>query len=158
MNIKENNINKRYAYRFICLVLLTVLNGCTKPTELTLENPYAQIVGAEYRIVAAVDAYGIYEDLDKKVISFIELIPGVGIGGPEVAFRKRIVKGQKIKILSAWRERKFLYNDTYYVIALQDADLPRGIQVRIDLSRGNEGVGADLNNIVYERITDRQKK
>ena len=66
MIITENFINKRYACQFVCLVLLTVLSGCTKPTDLTLTNPYAQIVGTEYRIVAAVDAYGIYEDLDKK--------------------------------------------------------------------------------------------
>lgn len=153
MIIKGNGIKKWHISQFVCIVLLTVLSGCTKPIDLTLTNPYAQIVGTEYRIVAEVDAYGIYEDLDKKVISYITLIPGVGIGGPEVAFRKRIAKGQKIKISSAWRERKFLYNDIYYVIALQDADLPRGIQVRIDLSRGNEGVGAELNNSVYERIT-----
>lgn len=151
MIIKGNGIKKWHISQFVCLVLLTVSSGCA-PTDMTLTNPYDQIVGAEYRIVAAVDAYGIYEDLDKKVTSYITLIPGVGIGGPEVAFRKRIAKGQKIKILSAWRERKFLYNDIYYVISLQDADLPRGIQARIDLSRGNEGVGTELNQHVYEKI------
>jgi hypothetical protein len=153
MIIKGNGIKKWNICQFVCLILLTILGGCAKPADLTLTNPYAQIVGTEYRIVAAVDAYGIYEDLDKKVISYITLIPGVGIGGPEVAFKKRIAKGQKIKILSAFRDRKFLYNDIYYVIALQGADLPRGIQARIDLSRGNEGVGAELNQRVYEKIT-----
>lgn len=153
--IKGNDIRKRHISQFVCLLWLTVFGGCAKPAmiELTRTSPYAQIVGTEYRIVAEVDAYGIYEDLDKKVISYIELIPGVGIAGPEVAFRKRIAKGQKITVLSAWRERKLLYSDVYYVIALQGADLPPDIQVRIDLSRGNEGVGAGLNQRVYERIT-----
>ena len=154
--MKGNVIRKRHIYQFVCLIWLTVSSGCAKPNvvELTLTNPYDQIVGNEYRIISAVDAYGIYEDLDnRKVISYITLIPGVGIAGPEVAFKKRIAKGQIIKVLSAWRERKLLHSDIYYVIVLQDTDLPRNIEVRIELSRGNEGVGAELNQRVYERIT-----
>lgn len=152
--MKRNDIRKRYISQFVCLIFLTVFSGCAKPAvvELTLTSPYAQVVGTQYRIIAAVDAYGIYQDLDRKVISYIELIPGVGIGGPEVAFRKRINKGQIITVVSAWRESTLLSGDVYYVIALQDADLPRDIQVRIELSRGNEGVGAELNPHVYERI------
>jgi len=153
--MKRNDIRKRHISQFVCLIWLTVFNGCAKPTvvELTLTSPYTQVVGTEHRIIAAVDAYGVYEDLDKKVISYITLIPGVGIAGPEVAFKRRIAKGQIITVLSAWRESTLLSSDIYYVIALQDADLPRDIQVRIDLSRGNEGVGAELNPRVYERIT-----
>jgi hypothetical protein len=120
--------------------------------ELTLTRPYAQVVGTQYRIIEATDAYGIYKDLNKKVISCIELIPGVGISGPEVAFKKRIAKGQKITVLSAWRERKLLHSNVFYVISLQDGGLPREIQVRIDLSRGNEGKGVELNPRIYERI------
>lgn len=154
--IKGNDIRKRYISQFVCLIWLVVFSGCVKPTviELTRTSPYAQIVGTEYRIVAPVDAYGIYGNLNnRKVISSIELIPGVGISGPEVAFKKRIAKGQKITVLSAWQERKLLHSNVYYVVDMQDADLPRDIQVRIDLSRGNEGVGAELNQHIYERIT-----
>ena len=120
--------------------------------DLTLTSPYTQVVGTQYQTIAALDAYGIYQDLDKKVISYIELIPGVGISGPEVAFKKRIAKGQKITILSAWRERKLLHSNVYYVVTLQDEGLPDDIQVRIDLSRGNEGEGVELNPSIYERI------
>lgn len=152
---KRNDISKRHISQFTWLICLAVLfSGCAKPTvvELTLTSPYAQVVGTEYQVIAQVDAYGIYEDMDRKAIAYIELIPGVGISGPEVAFQKRIAKGQKIKVLSAWRERKLLYSDVYYVIALHDEGLPRDIQVRIELSRGNEGVVAELNPHVYERI------
>jgi hypothetical protein len=154
MTMKRNDIKKRPIIQFIWLILFTVFSGCARPSvvEVTQTSPYVQVVGTEYRVIAEVDAYGIYEDLDKKVISYITLIPGVGIGGPEVAFRKRISKGQKITLLSAWRERKILHSDVYYVIALQDADLPRDVQVRIELSRGNEGVNAELNPRVYERV------
>jgi hypothetical protein len=154
MTMKRNDIKKRPIIQLIWLILLTVFSGCARVSvvEVTQTSPYAQAVGTEYRVIAEVDAYGIYENLDKKVISYITLIPGVGIGGPEVAFRKRIAKGQKITLLSAWRERKIIHSDVYYVIALQDADLPHDVQVRIELSRGNEGVNAELNPRIYERV------
>ena len=69
-----------------------------------------------------------------------------------MAFKKRIAKGQIISILSAWRKRMLLDSYVYYVVALQDADIPHDVQVRIDLIRGNEGEGAELNPRVYERI------
>jgi hypothetical protein len=158
MMIKENYTKNRHISQFICLIWLTIFSGCAEPTlvELPLSSQYGQIAGSEYRIIAAVEAYGIYENLDKKVISYITLIPGVGISGPEVAFKKRIDKGQKIVVLSAWQERKLLHSNVYYVIALQDTNIPRDIQVRIDLSRGNEGVGAELNQRVYEKIKGKQ--
>ena len=153
--IKKNHIMKCCLTQIICVILLIAVSGCSKPTviDLTLTKPYAQLVGAEYRLITEVDAYGIYENLDRKKISFIEFIPGVGIAGPEVAFKKRIAKGQIITILSAWQERKLFHSDVYYVIALREGSLPRDIQLRIGLSRGNEGEGAELNPRVYERIT-----
>jgi hypothetical protein len=152
----RDHIRKPRLSRFIYLVCLTILSACAKPSvvELSLTSPYAQVVGARYRIIEVVNAYGIYQDLDKrKVISYIELIPSIRIAGPEVAFEKRINKGNIITVLSAWRKSTLLSSDVYYVIALQDADLPRDIQVRIELSTGNEGDGAELNPHVYEKIT-----
>jgi hypothetical protein len=120
--------------------------------ELTFTSPYSNIIGAEYRIVEEVNAYGIYKNMDRKEVSVITLIPDVGIAGPEVAFKKQISKGKTIKILSAWRENRFLTSDVYYVVAIKDSDLPPGIQIKIKLSRGNEGVNAGLNPRVYEKI------
>ncbi len=155
MMIRGSDIKNRHIRQLACFIGLAVFTGCVEPAldELTLMSPYAHMVGGEYRTLAEVNAYGIYENLDKKVISYITVIPGVGISGPEVAFKRRIAKGQNIKILSAWREHKVLHSGVYYVVAFQDADLPRDIQVRIELSRGNEGVGAELNQHIYERLT-----
>lgn len=152
---KGNDTRKRHITQFICLIWLTVFSGCAKPTvvEVTATSPYDQIVGTQYRIIAPVDAYGIYGNLNnRKVISYIILIPGVGISGPEVAFKKRIAAGQKITVLSAWRKHMLLSSYVYYVIALQNADLPHDVQVRVDLIRGNEGVGVELNPHVYEKM------
>ena len=144
----------RFALRTVCIILIAASSACVKLSveELPSTSPYAKIIGAEYRVVAEVNAYGIYENMDRKVVSYVLLIPGVGIAGPEVAFKRRIAKGQNIKILSAWREHKLLSSDVYYLVTSQDTDLPRDVQVRIELSRGNEGVDAGLNPSVYERL------
>ena len=155
MSFKGSCTISYFIGRLVCLIWISTSSACAENAvdELTFTSPYASIIGAEYRIVEEVNAYGIYKNMDRKEVSIITLIPGVGIAGPEVAFKKQISKGQTIKILSAWREHRFLTSDVYYLVALQDADLPRGIQVKIKLSRGNEGVGAELNPRVYERIT-----
>lgn len=149
-----NYTGNYFIRRIVCIILIAAPSGCVKRTveELTSTSPYANIIDAEYRIIAEVKAYGIYESLDRKVVSYITLIPGSGIAGPEVAFERRVKKGQKIKILSVWREHKLLNDDVYYVVTFQDTDLPRDVQVRIELSRGNEGVDAELNPGVYERL------
>lgn len=138
-----------------CLVLIVASSACAERTvnELTFTSPYATVVGAEYRVVGEVDAYGIFENLDnRKTATYITLIPGVGIAGPEVAFKHRIPKGQSIRILSAWRKRNFLSSDVYYLVALQYSDLPGNVPIRIELSRGNEWAGAGLNPNIYERL------
>lgn len=154
MRLKVNCTKKYFIGRIICLILIAASSACVARDvdELTFTSPYASIVGTEYRIVAEVNAYGVYKNQDKKVVSYITLIPGVGIAEPEIAFKRQIAKGQNIKILSAWRERKLLHSDIYYLVGLQDADLPRDIEIKIELSRGNEGVDAGLNPSIYERL------
>lgn len=148
-------IGNSFIGRIVCIILIAASSACGKPVvdELTLTSPYAEIIGAEYRVVAEVIAHGVYENLNQRVApSYITLVPGVGFDGPEVAFRKPIAKGQNIKILSAWREHTLLYNRVYYQVTVQDTDLPHDVPVRIDLSRGNEGVDAGLNPGVYEKL------
>ena len=154
MRLKVNCTKKYFIGRIICLILTAASSACVARDveELTFTSPYASIVGTEYRIVAEVNAYGIYKNQDKKEVPYITLIPGVGIAGPEIAFKRRIAKGQNIKILSAWRERKLLHSDIYYLIGLHDADLPRDIQIRLELSSGNEDGNAGLNPRIYEKV------
>src|SRR3989338_2011869 len=154
MNIKTNCTQYYFIERIVCLILIATSSACIirDVDELTFTAPYANIIGNEYRTIAEVNAYGIYNNLYKKEVSFITLIPGVGIAGPEVAFKRKIAKGQKIKILGAWRKHKFLTDDVYYYVALQDTDSPRDIQIQIELSRGNEGADAELNSGVYEKL------
>lgn len=152
INWKENS-----NYLFIGLIssiMIATSTACAEKAdnELTFTSPYSNDIGAGYRIVGEVNAYGIYQDLNKKELSYITLIPGVGIGGPEVAFRKRIPKGQTIKILSVWQKHMFLQSEIYYLVAIEAADLPKDVKIQIELSRGNEIPGRELNPSIYERI------
>jgi hypothetical protein len=81
------------------------------------------------------------------------LSPG-GIGGPEIAFRRNVPKGQVIRILSAWRQRFIPFESgVYYVVAIENSDLPQRVPIRVELRTvGNEGVGADLNPAVYRKL------
>lgn len=89
----------------------------------------------------------------RKVLSSVDLIPGVGIGGSLVESKGPIVKGQHIKILSAWRLLLLGFTrEVYYLVTFQDTDLPHDVPVRIPLSYGNEGVDAGLNPGIYERL------
>jgi len=140
--------------RIVCIILIAASSACGKPAvdELTFTRPYANFIGAEYRLVAQVIAHGIYENLDHRVApSYIVLTAGVGFTGPEVAFRRPIAKGQTIKILSAWRAHSLLYSHDYYVVAFPDTDLPRDVHVRIGIT-GNVGVDAGLDPGIYERL------
>jgi hypothetical protein len=138
----------------IGLFLVIASSACDKRSvdNLTLKKPYANIIGKEYRVVGEVDAYGIYEDLDHKKVAYITLISGVGIAGSEVAFRKRIAKGQNFEILSAWQENRLLGSDIYYLVSISNSELPRGIQVRLELSRGNEMENGEINPRLYEKL------
>jgi len=120
--------------------------------EITSTKPYADLIGARYSVVGNLFAYGVYESLDNRTISYVILVPPPGVGGPEFAFRRTVPNGQVIKILSAWRQFVLLENGVHYLVAVENSDLPQGIPVRLELIRGNEGVGADLNPAVYKNL------
>jgi hypothetical protein len=149
-------IGNHFIGRIVCVICIAASSACVQLPEeqLPSTSPYVNIIGAEYRIAGDVSAYGIYERVDgRKVLSYITLIPGVGIKGSLVESKGPIAKGQRIKILSAWRIPLLGFTlAVYYLVTFQDADLPHDVPVRIDLSSGNEGVDAGLNPGVYEKL------
>jgi hypothetical protein len=142
----------------LCLGIsvIAVLAACGQaPTqELTAKKPYTDLVGAEYRVVADdLYAYGICANWpDDKTLTFTDVIPGVGIGGHYVAFRRRVPLGTIIRIAGVWR-RLYLVDGPviFYVVALDGVDLPKDAPIEVELSRGN-GKGTELNPRVYARV------
>jgi len=136
-----------------CLFVLA-LAACQvdRGKEITSTRPYADRIGAKYSVVIDdLYAYGVYESLNDRRVSYIELVP-LNIAGPEFAFRRKVPRGQVIRILSAWRRFPLLDRSVYYLVAVENPDLPQGIPVELQLDRGNEGIGGELNPAVYKRL------
>lgn len=72
---------------------LLAMEGCsTTPTNVSDMQPYATLIGAEYYVAAeGLQAYGMYDGYQNK-LGWITLIPGDGIAGPQVAFKRPVAK------------------------------------------------------------------
>jgi hypothetical protein len=138
-----------------CLCLALALAACRvgPGEEITSTKPYADLIGATYSVVSDnLRAHGVYESIDDRTrISYVTLVP-MELDGIEFAFRRNVPKGQVIRILSAWSNFKLFESGVYYRVAVENSDLPPGIPIRLGLSRGNGGVGADLNPAVYKKL------
>jgi hypothetical protein len=121
--------------------------------EITLKEPYSHLIGARYEVITDnLYAYGVYESLNPpKKLSYVELVPLL-LDGPEFAFRRTIPKGEVVTILSAWAQSTSFETRVYYLVDVHDADLPPNIPIRLKLSRGNEGTGAELNPAMYAKL------
>ena len=146
-------MKQAHVVMWLCVVL--TLTACQEGAgeEITARKPYADLIGAKYSVVADnLVAYGIYSSLDTQTIGYVMLKPG-GASGPEIAFRRNVPKGQVIRILSAWRRFILFESGVYYVVAIENSDLPQGIPIRLEIYKGaNGGVGADLNPAVYKKL------
>jgi len=137
----------------ICLCVLALAACSSGPAkEITSTKPYADLIGARYKIVADnVYAYGVYESRHNKTVKWVMLSP-IKIGASDVLFLRALPKGQTLRILSAWHHFVLGDSGVYYLVAVENADLPEGVPIRLELIRGNESVGADLNSALYKKL------
>ena len=139
----------------VCSVLLALLTACgpSRSAEIGSQVPYSELIGAKYVVVADnVYAYGVYESVANKTLSFIELLP-IQIDGREIAFRKHIPKGQVVEILSAWHHFVLFERGVYFLVRLHDFELPRDVPIRLELGSGNEGTAQLLNPDIYRKLS-----
>jgi hypothetical protein len=145
---------RREALLVAAFLLAGVAIACSTAAgvDVSQEVEFTEMIGRDYQIVGDVDAYGIKnEDRDTNA-SYVTLIPPPGIGGREVVFMKRLPKGQTFRIVAATRRQRAFTNGIDYVVELNGADLPQGLDVRIALFRGNESGDTDLNPSLYQRV------
>lgn len=130
--------------------------------DLSSDPKYTSLIGARYRIAEGVRAYGIqdYERREKGVL-YVTLIPGVGIGGPEVVFNKPVESGSIFTVqrvlkhsglLDSIHDSIFGLSGLVYIGKVQGSELPQDKEVRLNMSRGNEGIGLEPNEQIYQRI------
>jgi hypothetical protein len=71
----------------MCLCVVLAHAACGPGEEITSTKPYADLIGAKYAVVADdLYAYGVYESLNDRRITSIDLVPHGNIGGPEFGF------------------------------------------------------------------------
>jgi hypothetical protein len=114
----------------VALAIVLTAGGVRSPflrTEITHRQPYSNFIGREYRVTSDVRAYWWNEFPDKTKILQISLMPSPGIRNRFVSYVTPLHPGQKIRLVSAWRELPSF--NTYYVVSVPGAGLPEGIQV-----------------------------
>ena len=154
MCTRNSSIVRRFLNGLAVLVCISLLASCVEGVaeDLTALEPYSINIGSEYVTSTEVTAYGIYRDLNEKNLSYVTLISGIGISGPEIAFAHPIPKNTKLKILSAWKERKLIGSNIYYLIKVQDPKVSSYANVRIELSLGQNGNEGALNSSIYRKL------
>ena len=128
---------------FAVLVTLIVLGVAgygprASETEVTHQKPYSDFVGREYRVIEDISACAWNDFPDKAKILSITLDPPPCTRNRFVSSATPLQKGQRIRILSAWRSYPLFNTDTRYAVAVPDAALPDG--VRITMRVASDGV------------------
>jgi hypothetical protein len=117
---------------FAFLIMLGI-GGVAVPwfpdTEITHQRPYADFVGREYRVTGDVSAYAWNDFPDRAKILTISLIAPPGVRNRFVSYVTPLRRGQKIRIVSAWRSVVLEGFLRYYVVTVPDAGLPDAIPI-----------------------------
>lgn len=137
----------------LALVTMMPLAACAdRREEVTHLKPYSEMVGTKYRIAGNVAAYGIYRYPQRDKILYAAIIPEPGIAGPEVAYKVQIPVGAILSIQKAIKRSALLSSTVEYSVTVASEQIPKDVELRLELSRGNEGDGLSLNPKLYERV------
>ncbi|RFC35887.1 MAG: hypothetical protein DID92_2727743807 [Candidatus Nitrotoga sp. SPKER] len=138
----------------LAFVTMIPLAACAdRREEVTHLKPYSKMVGTKYRIVSNVAAYGIYRYPQRDKILYAAIIPEPGIAGPEVAYRVQIPVGSILSIQKIMKSHALLSSTIEYSVVITSASeqISKDVELRLELSRGNEGDRLFLNPKFYER-------
>lgn len=112
--------------------------GPAPRTEVTQQRPYSDYIGREYRVVGDVSAYAWNDFPDKDKILSVTLTPPPGTRNRFVSYVIPMKKGQRIRILNAWRSYTMLEIVRYYVVSVPEAGLPTGVEITMRV--GSDGI------------------
>ena len=140
------------ALGLFALVIILAVGGIRLPfwfpnTEVTQEKPYSDFVGREYRVMGPVTALAWNDFPDKAKILSISLTPPPGTRNRFVSYSIPLQLGQRVRIISAWRQFELVEFTYRYVVSVPGAGLPDGIPITMKVN--SDGVPDPL---VYEAI------
>jgi len=101
--------------------------------EITHQKPYVDFVGHEYRVVADVRALAWNDFPDKTRILSISLMSPPLVRNRFVSYETRLKPGQRVRIVSAWRQFALVGFTRHYVVSVPGAGLPDGVAVEMDV-------------------------
>lgn len=109
-------------------------------------------LGTEYEVVGNVYVHGVAADLNRRVLSYMVLVP-LHLSGPEILFSRPVSSGSRLRVVARSTRRwpAFLYPDEY-VVEVDSLAPTSGVPVLLGLSRGNEGSSGSLNPLIYRRL------
>jgi len=115
-------------------------------TDVSHEKPYADFVGREYRVTGHVTALAWNDFPDKAKILRVSLTPPAA-RNRFVSYSIPLQLGQRVRIISAWRQFELVEFTYEYVVNVPGAGLPDGIPITMKVSA--DGVPDPL---IYEAI------
>jgi hypothetical protein len=118
------------------LLIVLGIGGVTSPfpvIEITHQKPYVDFVGRNYRVVADVRALAWNDSPDKARILSISLMSPPVIRNRFVSYETPLKPGQRVRIVSAWRQFGLIGFTRHYVVSVPGAGLPDGIPVTMDV-------------------------
>ncbi|MEN5061736.1 hypothetical protein [Luteimonas sp. TWI1416] len=141
-------------YRWIPLLpVLLLMQSCSEVAleDVSDEPAYSVLVGRRYEIVGAINAYGIRAH-SGAATSYVALIPPPGVGGSEVAYRRRLTLGSQIQVEKVFETNRWFDCGVALRVRLEDGSEFSEL-VRVELNRGNESESCrDLNPAIYRAL------
>lgn len=134
------------------------LVACTyREDDISNEPRARQIIGARYKVVNEVTAYGVRRH-SRAAVEYIVLRAPPGFDGPEVGFAETVPLGAEITILKVRKSNLFLENPYILMVRLEGTHLDPALPIKIELFGNNGGsTRISLNPEFYERIAGTEK-
>jgi hypothetical protein len=125
----------------LAVLIILAIAGYGPPaprTEVTEQRPYADYVGREFRIVGDISATAWNDFPDRAKILSVTLDPPPGTRNRFVSYAIPMKRGQRVRVLRAWRSYTLFEIVRRYVVSVPDASLPTDVEITMRV--GSDGV------------------
>ncbi len=139
----------------LCVAALVLVSGCfdVTYTDVSSDSANRELIGATFRTVAKVEAYGIRPN-SQAPMKYFTVIPPPGIAGRTIGVVVEIPIGTLMTVDRVYRTNRILDNPMTYEVSFKEFELPEKLPIRLDLYHvGNKGEkGYFLNPMVYQKM------
>ena len=135
----------------LAILIVLGIGGVPIPipvTELTYQPPFSDFIGHEYRVIAPVNAIFWNDFPDKEKILVVDLTPPPGTKNRFVSNSVPLPIGQKVRIVSAWRQIALFDLVKFYQVLIPGMEFPPGAPIKMNVN--SDGIPDPL---IYKPIT-----